>query len=216
MRNVIRIVVADDAEVVRTEVRAMFAADPRYRIVATVADGADLLELLGRVPCDLVLLDLTMPGKSGLQVLRDLADGRSTVPVVVLSVHDEGTYVDRALALGARGYVLKSAPKADIVQAIEAAVGDGVYLQPELTKAVLERNLVLASRRSPPHLDLTPRQAELLRGLALGLTNKELSVRIGVTQETVKGYLKDVYRRLGVTTRAGAVAVGIRRGLIQG
>lgn len=214
MRTVIRIAVADDAEIVRVEVREMFASDPRFETVAEVSDGVELLSFLARDRCDVVLLDLSMPRKSGLQVLREMGSRGSTLPVVILSMHDEAPYVDRALALGASGYVLKSAPKADIVRAIEAALNDGVYLQPELAKSVLGRTLVLTTRQPQSHFDLSRRQLEILRGLALGLTNKELSGQVGVSQETIKGYLKDMYRRLRVNTRAGAVATGIRRGLI--
>lgn len=213
-RRATRVIVADDSEIVRAELVSMFAADDQFEVVGVACDGVDLLGLLAARHCDVVLLDLSMPRKNGLQVLVQLQDRRQMRPVVIISMHDEATYVDRALSLGAVGYVLKSAPKTEIVRAMEAAVRGGAYLQPEVAKTVLERHLVLHVGRASSQLDPSTRQLEVLRGLAIGLSNKQIAGQMGIAQETVKGYLKDLYARLGVTTRASAAAVGIRRGLI--
>lgn len=208
------VMIADDSEIVRAELSSMFTADAQYEVVGVACDGVDLLGQLATRHCDVVLLDLSMPRKNGLQVLVNLQDRGQMKPVVIISMHDEAVYVDRALSLGAVGYVLKSAPRTEIVRAMEAAVRGGAYLQPEVAKTVLERHLVLHAGRASPQLDLSTRQLEVLRGLAIGLSNKQIADQMGLAKETVKGYLKDLYARLGVTTRASAAAVGIRRGLI--
>lgn len=211
----LRAVLADDQASVRSELRTLLELDGRVEIVGEAADGLQLLDLLRRVTCDALLLDLTMPGKGGLEVLDDLARRGQRLPVVILSVHDDAAHVDRALSLGASGYVLKSARLDEIVGAIEAAVSGGAYVQPSLARPMLERHLILAGAKADARLGLSPRQLELLRALAIGLTNKEAAHLLGIGEETVKGYLKELYARLGVTTRSAAVAWGLRRGLIS-
>ncbi len=194
----------------------MLRADDAVEVVGEAGDGEELLHLLDSVECDAVLLDLSMPGMSGLDVLAALNAAGRTLPIVVLTMHDDASHVDRALALGASGYVLKSAPRDEIIRALRAATSGGAYVQPSLAKPLLARHLVAGSggaEGSP--VQLTPRQLQLLRALAAGGANKELAHDLGISEATVKGYLKDLYAKLGVTSRAGAVGYGLRHGLIR-
>ncbi|MEK6720400.1 MAG: response regulator transcription factor [Chloroflexota bacterium] len=216
MSDRLRVLVADDHEAVRQGLRWMLRGDSTVEIVGEAGNGQELLELLDRVECDVVLLDLTMPGTSGLDVLTALNDMGRTVPIVVLTMHDDAGHVDRALALGASGYLLKSAPRDDILRALTAAVSGGVYVQPELAKPLLARHVVAGSGDVDERpIQLTPRQLQLLRALAAGSANKELAHDLGISESTAKGYLKELYARLGVTSRAGAVGYGMRHGLIR-
>ena len=216
MTKSLRVIVADDHEAVRQGLNLMLRADDTVEVVGEAADGETLLSLLESVPCDAVLLDLSMPGMSGLDVLAALKAAGRTLPIVVLTMHDDARHVDRALALGASGYVLKSASRDEITGALVAATSGGAYVQPSLAKPLLARHVVAAG----PDLDvepvqLTPRQLQLLRALAAGGANKELAHELGISEATVKGYLKELYARLSVTSRAGAVAYGLRHGLIR-
>lgn len=216
MSDRLRVLLADDHEAVRQGLRWMLRGDATVEIVGEAANGEDLLELLDRVECDVVLLDLTMPGTSGLDVLTTLNDMGRTVPIVVLTMHDDAGHVDRALSLGASGYLLKSAPRDDILRALMAAVSGGVYVQPELAKPLLARHVVAGSGDVDERpIQLTPRQLQLLRALAAGSANKELAHDLGISESTAKGYLKELYAKLGVTSRAGAVGYGLRHGLIR-
>ena len=212
----LRVIIADDHEAVRQGLRWMLRSDDAVEVVAEAADGATLLELLDRVECDVVLLDLSMPGMSGLDVLGALRTAGRELPVVVLTMHDDAGHVDRALALGAAGYILKSAPRDEMILAVSAAAAGGAYVQPSLAKPLLAR-YVLASEGAPGDeaARLTPRQLQLLRALAAGRSNKELAHDLEISEATVKGYLKDLYARLGVSSRAGAVGFGLRHGLIR-
>ncbi len=209
----IRILLADDHGYVRAWLRAAFAADGRIEIVGEASDGIELMELLP-AQADVILLDLVMPRRGGLQVLEDLAQLPDRLPVVIMSAHDDAGHVDRALALGANGYVLKSAPMAEIIAALTHAVAGGVYLQPVIAKAVVQRHLLVASASDHTSADLSRRQLELLRALAIGMTNKEIATLLKLTQATVNDYMKDLFGRLGVASRAAAVSTGMRRGLI--
>lgn len=211
----LRVVIADDHEAVREGLRWMLP-DEAVEVVGEASDGVTLLRLLESNEPDAVLLDLSMPGVGGLEVLAKLGDSGRTVPIVVLTMHDDDANVDRALSLGAAGYVLKSAPRDEMLRALYAAVSGGAYVQPSLAKALLARHLTAVA----PTLDespvrLTPRQLQVLRALAAGRSNKELAHDLGLSEATVKGYLKDLYARLEVTSRAGAVAYGMRHGLIR-
>jgi DNA-binding NarL/FixJ family response regulator len=210
----IRVILAQDAAGRRAPLRAELASDARIRIVGEAGERAALLRLIDGVPCDAVLLDLDLPGRTGFEVLRHLAGRRNPPAPVVISVHDDPGIVDQALALGALGYLLESAPTADVVFALEQAVAGGAYLQPVLARAVLQRHLQLAAVGPRARIDLSRRQVELLRALASGLSNKEIAHLLDLALGTVNDYMKQLYARLGVDCRAEAVAVGIRRGLI--
>lgn len=211
----LRVIVADDHVAVREGLRWMLQADPAIDVVAEAADGEELLRLIDEVACDAVLLDLSMPGVSGLDVLAALQASGRELPIVVLTMHDDAAHVDRALALGASGYILKSAPRDEMLRALSAAVAGGAYVQPSLAKPLLARHVVTREPISGELVALTARQLQLLRALATGRTNKELAHELGISQATVKGYLKELYGRLGVSSRAGAVAYGLRHGLIR-
>lgn len=211
----VRIIVADDHVAVRDGLRWMFQADPGIEIVGEAADGAELLRLLEQVECDAILLDLSMPDVSGLDVLARLGESGRAVPTVVLTMHDDDRHVDRALALGASGYILKSAPREEMLRALTAAMTGGAYVQPSLAKPLLARHITGEEPVADDTVSLTPRQLQLLRALASGRTNKELAHDLGISEGTVKSYLKELYERLGVSSRAGAVAYGMRRGLIR-
>jgi DNA-binding NarL/FixJ family response regulator len=211
----LRVVVADDHEAVRQGLRWMLAADDDIEIVGEAADGRQLLALLEAVDCDALLLDLSMPTMSGLDVLRELqATGRS-LPVVVLTMHEDTAHVDRALALGASGYLLKSASRDEMVRALAAAATGGAYVQPSLAKPLLVRYVVAAPEQADEPGSLAPRHLRLLRALAAGKTNKELAHDLAISETTTKSYLKELYRQLGVSSRAGAVAYGLRHRLIR-
>jgi len=210
----IRVIIADDHEAVREGLRWMLHADEAIDVIGEAADGEELLALLERTPCDAVLLDLTMPRMSGLDVLAALRAAGRAIPVVVLTMHDDAAHVDRALALGASGYILKSAPRDEMIRAVTAAATGGAYVQPSLAKPLLARHVVSVAG-ADEMASLSPRQLQLLRALASGHTNKQLAHELGIGEATVKGYLKELYERIGVESRAGAVAYGMRHGLIR-
>ena len=211
----LRILVADDHVAVREGLRWMLHSDEAIEVVGDAANGEELMALLDRTPCDAVLLDLSMPVMSGLDVLAALRAMDRQIPVVVLTMHDDPAHVDRALALGASGYILKSAPRDEMVRALAAAASGGAYVQPALANTLLGRYVVTGGPIADEPKALTPRQLQLLRALAAGRSNKELAHELGISEATVKSYLKELYARLEVSSRASAVAYGIRHQLIR-
>jgi DNA-binding NarL/FixJ family response regulator len=203
-----KLIIADDHSVVRDGLRWMLSDREDIEIVAEATDGAVLLDLLTERQADVVLLDVRMPGTSGLDALPEIAERYPDVAVVVLSMHDEPAYVRRAMALGARGYVLKSSGRDELIRALEAVAGGGTYVQGEVAAPLAE---VGAGQTG----ELSPRELEVLGLLAKGMENKQVARALGISEATVKTHIKSIFERLDVRSRAEAVAVGLRTGIIE-
>lgn len=211
-----RVLLADDHGIVRDGLRWMLTEEPDVDIVGEVGDGRELLDLLEerRGEVDIVLLDIRMPGLGGLEVLDALLAraGGDDPAVVILSMHGEPGYVRRAIELGAVGYLLKSVSREELLAALRHVTAGRCYLQSEVTGSLLDQ---VAGRTAPPPPSLTARERTVLRLVADGLANKQIGARLGISEETVKTHLKDVFARLGVVNRAEAVTKAIQQGLLE-
>ncbi len=207
-----KIIIADDHRVVRDGLRWMLSDHPDIDVVGEAADGKELLELAAATPADVVLLDVRMPEMTGLEALEPLREVAPELKVIVLSMHDEPAYVRRAVELGASGYLLKSAGRDEIVRALQHVAEGKAYVQGEVTGPLLET--VAAGDQASP-LDLSPRERQVLALIAEGKENKQIARALDLSEATVKTYLKSVFERLDVRTRAEAVAVALREGLID-
>ncbi len=205
-----RLVIADDHRVVRDGIRYMLADSPGIDIIGEASSGEELIELLETDPVDVVLLDVRMPRMSGFDVLERIQKDLSQVRVIMLSMHDAPGYVRRAIELGAAGYLLKSASRDEVIAAIEAVVEGGAYVQGELMHP-----LVSEMKRRPGSGSLSPRENQVLQLVADGFENKQIVIELGLSEGTVKTYLRGIFQKLDVTGRAEAVAVGLRQGLID-
>jgi DNA-binding NarL/FixJ family response regulator len=206
-----RVVVADDHRIVREGISWLLSEQDDIEIVGEAEDGSALLDLLEQTPVDVVLLDVRMPGVGGLEALEKITSDFPQVRVVMLSMHDEPAYVRRAVELGAAGYLLKKTGSEELATALRA-VGEGnVYIQGEVT-GQLVASLGNDADENP---QLSPRELQVLQLLADGLENKQIARELGISEATVKTYVKGVFQRLEARSRAEAVANGLRRGLIQ-
>jgi DNA-binding NarL/FixJ family response regulator len=195
--------------VVRQGLQKMLATREDLEVVGGAASGEEALELVGRLHPDLVLLDLRLPGMHGLEVLDALRARGESPKVLVLTVHDDTDIVVRAVRGGAQGYVLKDASQEELLGAIERVAAGGTYFDSIVVKALLQ------SSREPEEDRPSDRELEVLRLMASGFTNKEIAEQLFVSAETVKTHLSSAYRKLGVSDRAHAVAVALRRGLLD-
>lgn len=208
-----RIVVADDHRIMREGVRMLLADCEGVEVVGEAAEGESLLRVLGSTEADVVLMDLEMPGLGGLDTLDRLRDEFPRIAVVILSMHDRPDVVRRAIALGAEGYLLKSASREEVVRALEVVAGGGSYVQPELIAPLVAE---LEKDSDPgPDAGLTDRELQVLEMIALGYDTKAMATDMGLTEGTVRTHVKKLFSRLGVHSRAEAVAVGLREGLIS-
>jgi DNA-binding NarL/FixJ family response regulator len=192
--------------------KALFA-DTEIELVAEANGGREALELITKTELDVVILDVRMPDIDGLNVLGRLKLDFPDLPVLMLSTYDNPTYVARAVALAAAGYILKDAPREKILASIrKAATGEGVWTREELRRVTG----ALATPRLNANVEvpLTQRESEVLRQLALGLTNKEIAQALHISYETVKEHVQHILRKIGVTDRTQAAVWAVRKELV--
>ena len=206
-----RIVIADDHRVVREGIAYMLSEETDIEFVGEADRGEALIELLDDQPVDVVLLDVRMPGMSGFDVLEQISSAMPQVRVLMLSMHDQPSYVRRAVELGAAGYLLKNTGRDELLRAIRAVADGGVYLQGELMEPLVAD--MSAGTAAPGRL--SPRERQVLQLVANGYENKQIATELGLSEATVKSYLRGIFERLEVTSRAEAVAVGLRLGVIE-
>ena len=207
----IRLLIADDHPVVRDGLSGIFDGDPGFEVLGQAADGAQAVELAERLGPDVVLMDLRMPGMDGLGAIAELARRGSAARVLVLTTYDTDADVLPAIQAGATGYLLKDAPRTELLRAVRAAARGESVLSPSVASRVLGR--VRRPATSEPD-DLSPRELEILELVEQGSTNREAAKRLFISEATVKTHLLHIYAKLGVNDRAAAVATGFDRGLL--
>ena len=205
-----KIILADDHKIVREGLRWMLSDEDDIEIVGEADSGEALLDLVNHVEADIVLLDVRMPGISGLDSLEILNERVPDLKVIILSMHGEPAYVRRAVELGAAGYLLKSSDRDQLIGALAAVAAGKSYIQGEVTETLMKT----ISGKAAGSL-LSPRETEILALVSRGFENKQIAVELGVSEATVKTHLKGVFSRLEVSSRAEAAAVGLRLGLIE-
>lgn len=209
----VRLVVVDDHPVVRDGLIGLFGAQAGLEVVGEAADGHEAVAVVSRVDPDVVVMDLRMPRRSGVEATRELRErSRERPRILVLTTYDTDQDIRVALQAGADGYLLKDAGRDELVRAVrEVAAG-----RPVLTAAALQ---ALSGHRSEPagpeEAALSPRESEVLRLVAEGLTNRAIATRLRIGEATVKTHLLHVYGKLGVSDRASAVNAAWQRGLVR-
>jgi len=212
MNQRIRIVLADDHAVVRKGVREVLEEEADMLVVGEASDGQTAVDLALTVQPDVVLMDIHMPRVSGIEATRQICTSAPQVQVVGLSAECDAPFVSALLEAGASGYVAKTAPDYAIARAVRTVVAGGTALEPALQQAV---NAYLPQLRQRPAFSLSERETDVLVLVARGLTNKQISARLGISDRTVQGYLQTAYAKLGVRTRTEAVTAAWQRGLLD-
>lgn len=203
--NPISVLLVDDHLVVRSGLKALLGTQPDITVVAEAASGEEALVIAQQHPADVVMMDLAMgQGMDGIEAIKRLRQASKQQAVLVFTTYDSDADIVRAVDAGAMGYVLKDAAPEEIFAAVRgAAQGKSVMSAPVASK-------LFQQLRNPDEV-LTPREAELLSLLIQGLSNRELGKRLFISEATVKTHLAHIYAKLGVETRAAAIAVAIRR-----
>jgi DNA-binding NarL/FixJ family response regulator len=211
---VIRVVVVDDQTLVRQGICSLLELTPDIRMVAEAKDGAEAIRLIPTVEAEVVLLDVRMPGQGGIEVLRALA-GRLP-PTILLTTFDDDDVVIEAARQGAKGFLLKDVSLEQLAQAIRTVAAGGTMILPALTERVLKG--LPSLRREFDSLDrpdpLTPREAEVLRLIAGGYSNREIADALGTAEGTVKNHTSSILSKLGVRDRTRAVLKALDLGLL--
>ena len=210
----IRILVADDHLIIRQGLRLILETQAGLEMVGEAADGVEAVRLCAELHPDVVLMDLRMPGMDGLTAIERLRMEQPEIAVVILTTFNEDDLMMRGLRLGAKGYLLKDTDRETLFNTIRAASRGETLLRPEIMARVLAHGCENGVAASAPTA-LTERELEVLRGVAQGERSKEIAFRLGITERTVKAHLASIYNRLGVDSRAAAIAVAAQRGILQ-
>ena len=212
----IRVLLADDEELIRTGLRMILDAEPDIAVVGSAVDGADAVALVEELAPDVVLMDIRMPRLDGLEATRRIGAMDAGPKVVVLTTFDLDEHVYAALAAGASGFLLKDAPASQLVHAIKVAAAGDALLAPSVTRRLISR-FTESQPPSRPQVpaDLTAREVEVLTLMAEGLSNAEIAGRLVVGDATVKTHVARVLAKLGVRDRVQAVVIAYRSGMVS-
>lgn len=206
----IRILIADDHPIVRDGLSAVLSTQPDFAIVGEVESGAQALQLVAQLQPDILLLDLEMPQGDGVATLQQLTQSGAPVRVIIFTAFDTDDRIVEAVRAGAKGYLLKGAPRAELFNAIRVVHNGGSLLQPVIASKLIGR-LTQPEQLPEP---LTQREQEVLTLIAQGLPNKEIAERLVITERTVKFHASAILGKLGATNRTEAVALARQQKLL--
>lgn len=213
----IKILIADDHLIIRQGLRLILETETDFELVGEASDGTEALSLCKKLKPDVVLMDLRMPNMDGLTAIEKLRAEQPDIAVVILTTFNEDELMFRGLQAGARGYLLKDTDRATLFDTIRAAARGETLLKPEIMTRVLSlKNPQAHESKSSEHFNLTERELEVLEAVARGERSKEIAIQLSISERTVKAHLASIYNKLGVDSRAGAIAVAAQRGLLKG
>jgi NarL family two-component system response regulator YdfI len=211
----IRVLIADDHLMVREGLQLILSSQNDFEVVGEAVDGAAAVRLTGELQPDVILMDLRMPGMDGLEAIDHIRRQWPDMAIVILTTYNEDDLMLRGLRAGARSFLLKDTDRQTLFHTIRAAAQGETLLQPDILARVIAQAQSPATSHQPPATDLTERELEVLTAVARGDRNKEIARHLSVTERTIKAHLTNVYNKLGVDSRAAAVAVAIQQGILQ-
>jgi DNA-binding NarL/FixJ family response regulator len=206
--NRIRILVVDDHPIVRSGITSVLASQPDFDVVGEAGNGQEAVAAASRLEPDLVLMDLRMPVRSGVDASAAILAVRPSTRIVVLTTYASDGEVLRAIEAGAVGYLLKDVPHEELFRALRAVARGERYLAPVVTERLMAR------WQQPPRMSLTDRELDVLRCVVRGDGNKQIAAALGIAEPTVKAHLVHIFEKLSVENRTAAARVARQRGLI--
>ncbi|HOT44146.1 MAG TPA: response regulator transcription factor [Spirochaetota bacterium] len=208
-----RIIIADDHEIVRAGLKQIIADDPELSVEGEAGDGQELLEKLRKNRYDVVLLDMKMPGRSGLEILKQLKMEHPSLPVLVLSMHPEEQYAVRTIRAGASGYITKETAPDRLVEAIRKVCSGGKYISASLAEQLADS--VADSRSKPPHEYLTDREFQVMSMIASGKTITEIAKELFLSVKTISTYRQRILEKMNMKNNAELTHYVISNNLIE-
>ncbi len=217
MADRIRILVVDDHAIVRDGIKLIMETVDELEVVGEAGNGREGLEQAEALKPDVVLMDLRMPEMDGLTTIKHLREDQPEIAIIILTTYNEDDLMYQGLQLGAQGYLLKDVDRQTLIRTIKAAAQGETLLQPEILQRIMSQGGVQPSevKGRVGDTNLTERENEVMRGVAAGERNKEIAYRLGISERTVKAHLTHIFNKLGVDSRAGAVAIAVENGLLS-
>jgi len=209
-----KVIVCDDQAIVRDGLELLLKLEKDIEVTGLAQDGAEAVELVGKHPPDLVLMDLKMPGMNGVEATRRICAQYPLVKVLVLTTFDDDEWVFDAIRAGASGYLLKDTPREKVIEAIRGTLAGKSYVDPMVAGKLI--NQVASKQEQPSTLissKLTEREVSILRLIANGLSNAEIADRLHLSEGTVRNHVSSIFSKLDVSDRTQAAIIAIRHGL---
>jgi DNA-binding NarL/FixJ family response regulator len=213
--GLIRVVIAEDHAVVRQSLRVMLEIDAGVLVVGEAVDGQQAVDLTLQLKPDLVLMDVRMEGMDGVSATRRLREVSPDTPVLILTGFGEDEILVKAVEAGARGFLLKDATATELKDAIHRVVNGESLVTPSLLRRLLDEFAQRGRTAPPAPMNLTPREREVLRALARGLSNEDIAQELVISEKTVKTHLGRIFSKLHVEGRAQAMLYAIREGMVE-
>jgi len=212
-----RVLIADDQQLVRTGFRVILNAEPDIEVVGEAGDGREAIEAAAALRPDVVLMDIRMPNLDGIEATRRIAAGSASSRVLILTTFDLDEYVYEALRAGASGFLLKDAGADELLHAVRVVAGGDALLAPSITRRLIEDYAHRPPLRERPGAlaELTPRELEVLRLIARGLSNADIACELVVGDATVKTHVARIFAKLDLHDRAQVVVLAYESGLVQ-
>ena len=213
----VTVMIADDHPLVRSGLRALLERDGEFQVVAEAADGYEAIDLAVLHKPDVILLDVGMPRLSGPDAAQSISQKFPGARIVMLSMHSDEAYVLRALKAGARGYLLKVSPEADVLEAVRAVAAGKTYFSPSIKKLLVEEYVVEAQRQGveDSYDLLSRREKEIFRILASGKTNREIADLLYISISTVETHRTNIFQKLNLHSLAELILYAVRKGLVS-
>jgi DNA-binding NarL/FixJ family response regulator len=212
----LKIFLAEDHLVVREGLKLLINSQPNMEVVGEASDGEEALRESIQIEPDVVVMDVSMPGMNGIQATRLLKKNMPGLKVLVLSVHDERSYLRELLEAGASGYVLKRSASEELINAIHSVYSGGIFLDPSIAGKLLPQYMseVVEHEKEVEEI-LSQREGEVARLISQGYSNKEIAARLEISPKTVETYKYRVMEKLGLRNRADFIRLALRRGWLQ-
>jgi DNA-binding NarL/FixJ family response regulator len=212
---VIRVLIADDQMLIRQGIRTLLEMDQGISVVGEAADGAETVEKVLAVSVDVLLLDIRMPCRDGIEVLRVLSKHEALPPTLILTTFDDSDVVLDGIRAGARGFLLKDVSYQQLLAAIRAVAGGATVFQPAVTERLLRAGSAVRIDAEAPREQLTAREAEVVRLMAGGYSNREIAHALGTAEGTIKNHVSSILAKFGARDRTRAVLKALETGLLR-
>lgn len=210
----VKVMIADDHVMIREGIKQLLEFDGDIKVFLETGDGEECLQLLEKNDPDILLLDINMPKKNGIEVLKEIRKKDTGLKVLMLTVHNEVEYLIKAIEIGVDGYILKDSESAELKKAIFAVAEGEKYIQPSLIPA-LNAKLINKDEDKDKIEQLTKRELEVLAKVAKGMFNREIAISLNISERTVKNHISNIFKKIQVSDRTQAAVFAIRNDIIK-
>jgi DNA-binding NarL/FixJ family response regulator len=215
-KDKIRLMLVDDHLVVREGLKQLLEIDPEIEVVAEADSGSECLRQIENIPVDIVLMDIRMPGIGGIETTRIISQKYPQVKIIMLTIYDDDQFVTEAIEAGAKGYVLKKVSGDELTKIVRHVMGNQPFLDPRVTSGIFHH--IQRQKKSSDRMEkrwFTERELEILEHLVGGCTDRHIAQSLFISTHTVRSHLKNIYRKMGVTSRSQAIVKAIYEKIIE-